>query len=86
MSILQLNPAIPLNTPKGEGIAHMLIDYGIEDNLYWVVFIHSTGECWTFSNTEIRACKNFTLGRLVDNNCVARNSFNKDFKHAIVKG
>jgi hypothetical protein len=64
MSILQLNPPLPLLTPKGEGIAHFLIDYGIEDNLYWVVFINSTSECWTYSNTVIRACKNITLGRV----------------------
>ena len=62
--ILQLNPPIPVITPKGEGIAHFLIDYGIEDNLYWVVFIHETGECWTYDNPQIRACKNITLGRL----------------------
>lgn len=63
MTIIQLNPAIPLNTPKGEGIAHLVIDYGIENDLYWVVFIHDSHECWTFSNKEIRACKNITLGR-----------------------
>lgn len=65
--MIQLNPALPINTPKGEGIAHVLIDYGIEDNLYWDVFINETGECWTFSNKEIRACKNITLGRLTKN-------------------
>jgi len=61
--ILQLNPAIPLMTPKGESLCHFLIDYGIEDNLYWVCFINETGECWTYSNPEIRACKNITIGR-----------------------
>jgi hypothetical protein len=65
--LLQLNPPLPLQTPKGEGIAHFLIDYSVEDNLYWVVFINETGECWTFSNLEIRACKNITLGRFCDN-------------------
>ncbi|CEG60952.1 hypothetical protein [Legionella micdadei] len=62
--ILQLNPPIPILTPKGEGLAHFLIDYGPEDNLYWVTFIKETGECWTYGNPEIRACKNITLGRL----------------------
>lgn len=61
--IIQLNPALPIKTPKGDGIAHFVIDYGMEHNLYWVVFIDKTGECWTYSNTEIRACKNITLGR-----------------------
>jgi hypothetical protein len=61
--IIQLNPTIPLITPKGEGIAHFLIDYGIEHDLYWVTFITETQECWTFSNRDIRACKNITIGR-----------------------
>jgi len=64
--MIQLNPAIPLNTPKGPGVAHFLIDYSIEDNLYWVVFITETGECWTFGNPDIRACKNITLGRILE--------------------
>jgi hypothetical protein len=62
--ILQLDPAIPLSTPKGVGIAHLIIDYGIENDLYWVVFIDDTSECWTFSNKEVRACKNITYGRI----------------------
>lgn len=64
--IIQIDPPIPINTPKGEGIAHFLIDYGPEHNLYWVSFINDTGECWTYSNQEIRACKNITLGRLLE--------------------
>jgi hypothetical protein len=67
--IIQLNPPLPLNTPKGEGLCHFLIDYSCENHLMWVVFIDSTGECWTFSNPEIRAQKNITLGRLVNESC-----------------
>jgi hypothetical protein len=62
--MLQLNPPLPLNTPKGEGFAHFLIDYGPESDLYWTVFITETGEIWTFSNREVRASKNITLGRV----------------------
>ena len=61
--ILQLNPTIPLDTPKGSGLAHMVIDYGEEHDLLWVVFIDATGECWTFSNKVVRARKNITFGR-----------------------
>lgn len=59
----QLNPPIPLVTPKGDGIAHFLIDYSAEYDLMWVVFLTENGECWTFSNSQIRAQKNITLGR-----------------------
>lgn len=63
--ILQLDPPICLHTKKGKGFAHFLIDYGIETDLYWVVFLNETGECWTFSNTEIRIENNITIGRQV---------------------
>lgn len=51
--MLQLNPPLPLSTPKGEGFAHILIDYGPESDLYWTVFITETGEIWTFANREV---------------------------------
>jgi hypothetical protein len=61
--MLQLNPPIPMNTPKGEGFAHILIDYGPESDLYWTVLITATGEIWTYANREVRASKNITIGR-----------------------
>ena len=61
--ITQLNPPIPVDTPYGYALAHMVIDYGIEHNLYWVCFHDKTGECWTWSNKDIRAQKNITIGR-----------------------
>ena len=63
--ILQLNPTIPLKTPKGKGQALALIDYGSEHNLLWVTAIDDTGEIWTFPNSEIRAQKNITMGRFL---------------------
>ena len=63
MAITQLDPPIPLETPRGSGIAHFVIDYGPEYNLMWTVFLDANGECWTFQNSEVRAVKNITLGR-----------------------
>lgn len=63
MTIMQFNPPIPIKTPKGEALAHVLIDYGIEHDLNWVCFIDETSECWTFRNKDIRACNNITYGR-----------------------
>ncbi len=62
--MIQLNPPLPLMTPKGEGLAHVLIDYGPESDLYWTVFITATGEIWTYANRDVRASKNITLGRI----------------------
>ena len=62
--LTQLNPPIPLQTPKGPGLAHFVIDYGPEFDLHWTVFLQENGECWTFGNSRIRAAKNVTLGRI----------------------
>lgn len=61
--IYQLNPPIPVVTPKGKALAHVLIDQGIEYDLLWVVFQDIGGECWTWANKDIRAQKNITVGR-----------------------
>ncbi len=61
--MLQLNPPLPLTTPKGKGWAHLVIDYGPEADLIWVVFIDESGECWSFRNNEVRIQANATLGR-----------------------
>lgn len=60
--MLQLNPSLPVVTPKGKGMAHFLIDYGIEADLIWVVF-QDDGECWSWRNQDIRAERNITFGR-----------------------
>jgi hypothetical protein len=65
--ILQLNPPIPLDTPKGPALAHLVIDYGPEHNLFWVCFGDRDGECWAWDNSKVRGQKNITHGRLVDN-------------------
>jgi hypothetical protein len=60
--ILQLNPPIPVVTPHGKGLAHLVIDYGIEHDLIWVAF-DDGGECWSWRNQDIRAQSNITIGR-----------------------
>jgi hypothetical protein len=61
--IQQLNPPLPLMTPKGKAWAHLVIDYGPEADLMWVCFLDENGECWTWSNQFVRAQPNATLGR-----------------------
>jgi len=60
--MLQLNPPLPVVTPKGRGFAHVLIDYGVEADLVWVVF-QDSGECWSWRNQDVRAQPNLTFGR-----------------------
>lgn len=65
MMTLQLNPPLPLQTPKGEGLAWLVTDYGFEHALQWTVAINDTGEIWSFANHEVRATKNITMGRII---------------------
>ncbi len=60
--MIQLNPPIPLDTPKGPADAHVLIDYGSEANLLWVCFVRATGECWTWPAKHVLLEKNVTGG------------------------
>lgn len=64
--MLQLNPPLPLDTPKGPALAHVLIDYGPEHHLLWVCFNDADGECWTWPNSQVRAQKNVSLGRFIE--------------------
>ena len=61
--IIQLNPPIPFDMPKGKGFAYFLLDYSQEHDMCWVTFIEDTGECWTFRNPEVRIQAYATLGR-----------------------
>ena len=62
MNLLQLNPSVPVLTPKGKGRAIVLIDYGEDHHLMWVCAIDDTGEIWTYRNPEVRVHANTTLG------------------------
>jgi hypothetical protein len=53
---------MPVVTPKGKGMAQVLVDYGPDFDLIWVVF-QDDGECWSWRNQDIRAEKNITFGR-----------------------
>jgi hypothetical protein len=61
--LTQLNPPLPLETTKGAGWAHFVIDYGPECALLWVVFMDAGGACWTVPNPEVRMSLNWTMGR-----------------------
>jgi hypothetical protein len=60
--LTQLQTPIPLGTPKGKAWAVAIIDYGPQWDLLWVTFVHTSGECWTFNNKDIRQEENFTFG------------------------
>ena len=62
MICTRIDPPIPLDTDKGYGLAHFLINYGAEQEIVWVVFLENR-EVWEIQNHNIRACKNYTMER-----------------------
>lgn len=60
--MLQLNPPLPMVTPKGKALAHFLIDYGPEHDLVWVCF-QDDGQIWCWRNQDMCSEKNITFGR-----------------------
>jgi hypothetical protein len=61
--ITQLDPPLPMDTPRGSGWAHFVIDYGTEADLLWVVFMDKDGACWSVPNPEVRMQTNWSMGR-----------------------
>lgn len=61
--ILQLDPPLPMETSRGAGLAHFMIDYGPESHLMWVVFMNADGACWTVPNPEVRIQANWSMQR-----------------------
>ena len=64
MAITQLNPPIPLFVDaKGPGMAVLVIDYGPDWDLWWVIVLDRSGEVWTVKNSDLRGVSNLTMGR-----------------------
>lgn len=61
--ILEIKNPIPVITPKGKALAYFLLDYSIDHHLFWICFQDDTGECWTWSNPDIKIQDNPTIGR-----------------------
>jgi len=64
MNLLQLNPPVSVLTPLGNGIALLIIDYGITFNTVWVVALKEDGQIKHFDSNDIKVDKNYTFGIL----------------------
>ena len=85
-TMLQLSPPIPLCTPKGEGLAVLVIDYGPDHDLWWTVVIsrgEHAGEIWTYANPEVRGVENVTLGRHVNGSPSGKNAAQQHLNHRV---
>jgi hypothetical protein len=60
--ILQLNPAILVETPLGRGQAIFVIDYGMHQNTCWIVALEESGEIKHFDCNDLIIATNYTYG------------------------
>jgi hypothetical protein len=60
--ILQLNPTIPLDTPKGPADAFFLYDYSEQHKTMFGCFVRATGEFWIVPRDQVKLQKNITAG------------------------
>jgi hypothetical protein len=60
--ILQLDPAILVETPLGRGQAIFIIDYGMHQNTCWVVALQKNGIIKHFDCNDVVLSTNYTYG------------------------
>lgn len=63
MVIYEPRQPLEVETPKGRGRVWLVTDYGTETEKLFAVVMNETGEIWEFTNKDIRATKNLTMGR-----------------------
>ena len=60
--MMQLNPPLPVDTPRGPAYAHLVIDYSQEHYVLFVCFLQESGECWVLPNRDVKLQQNLTMG------------------------
>ena len=65
--ILQLDLAILMDTPIGIGHALFVFDYGMHQNICWVVEIRETSFIKHFYCNDVISCTNYTYGMNMSN-------------------
>lgn len=60
-TIHEFQSAIWVDTPHGEGIAILIIDYGIHQNTIWVVANKDDGRVRHYDSNDIKYSTNYTL-------------------------
>ena len=59
--MLQLNPPIPVMTPSGEGLVHVLRDYEPNSGQRWPLLINQAEGMLTYANRQMRSAKEIGL-------------------------
>ncbi len=78
--ILQLNPAILVETPLGRGEAIFVIDYGMHQNTCWVVALQKDGIIKHFDCNDVLISTNYTYRLNLDQKTDPSTPVNKKSK------
>jgi hypothetical protein len=65
MFILELKQGLEVNTPKGRGRIWLVTEYGIEIEKIFTIILYD-GTIWEFTNKDITATDNTTMGRITN--------------------
>tara|TARA_B100000745_G_C20120639_1_gene383685 strand:- start:793 stop:990 length:198 start_codon:yes stop_codon:yes gene_type:complete len=62
MFIHELRQQLEVDTPKGKGRVFLVTEYGSEIEKVFTVILYN-GKIWEFTNNDITATDNITMGR-----------------------
>ena len=65
MFIHELRQQLEVDTPKGRGRVFLVTEYGSEIEKVFTVILYN-GKIWEFTNNDITATDNITMGRKND--------------------
>lgn len=66
--IHEFNQVLYVETPLGDGVAILIIDYGPQINTCWVVALEEDGAIKHFDANQIKLCENHTLNINIKSN------------------
>jgi len=70
MMILEVQQSLHVDTPKGRERVWLVTEYGVEIEKVFTVILDTTGEIWEFTNRDVVATCNVTMGRKYDKGTV----------------
>ena len=67
MTILEVKQGLEVDTPKGRGRVWLVTEYGMEIEKLFTIILYD-GTIWEFTNKDIVATDNTTMGRITNKN------------------
>jgi hypothetical protein len=61
MTIHEFQQVLWVETPHGDGIAILALDYGVHENMIFLVALQKDGSLKHYSTNQIKVCFNHTI-------------------------